>query len=227
VTSEDDARARALLERVIAAKGGLDKLRDIRTIVARQTVTNLTQDGTVDAATTSYIGYPDKFRVETTLPDATLVQVFDGMRLWTRDPQGVRQAPAEAVAEAQRGLQREVVATLVAAADGAVRARLLQDVKGSEGRVQHALELSSPTMNPVVLYVDAATLLIMKQTYSVAGRPGTPLVEETFSDYRPVDGIQIPFAAERRIGAIVVRRQVSDIKINTPIDPALFKRPGA
>ena len=72
--------------------------------------------------------------------------------------------------------------------------------------------------------MDPETQLVTKETY-LADRPAQPLVEETFSDYRSVEGVQVAFAAERRIGTRVVKRRVSDIKINTPLDPALFKRP--
>src|SRR5215471_3386345 len=47
--------ARALLDRVINAMGGLAALRGVKTVVARQTVTSPTPQGTMDAETTSYI----------------------------------------------------------------------------------------------------------------------------------------------------------------------------
>ena len=78
-----------------------------------------------------------------------------------------------------------------------------------------------------MLYVDPETSLIAKQTY-VAGGPGQPLVEELFSDYRPIDGVQIAFTASvRRGGQPMLERRVTDITINAPLDPALFKRPAS
>ena len=53
------------------------------------------------------------------------------------------------------------------------------------------------------------------------------MVEESFSDYRPIDGIQIAFHASRKSGPLVVERRVTDVKINTPIEPALFLRPAS
>ena len=81
-------------------------------------------------------------------------------------------------------------------------------------------------MNPVVLYVDPQTSLITKQAFSAEG-PGFTLVEEQFSDYRPVDGVQIAFKATRKVGDRAVARIVSDVKINAPVDAALFKRPAS
>jgi len=61
----------------------------------------------------------------------------------------------------------------------------------------------------------------------MARTPGRPLVEERFSDYRLVDGIQIAFQAVRKVGSLSVERRVTDLKVNAPIDAALFKRPAS
>ena len=107
---------------------------------------------------------------------------------------------------------------------GAVR--LLPDVKDSEGRVNHALELSASDLNPIVLYVDPETSMIRKRLFA-ANAPGRPVVEEQFSDYRDVDGIQFAFQATQKVGPLSVERKVTDVKINPPIDPMLFKRPAS
>ena len=68
---EDRAEAAALLDRVIAAKGGLDKLRALKTIVARQTQASHRPDGAPSTVeTTNYIEYPNRVRVEAPRGDA-------------------------------------------------------------------------------------------------------------------------------------------------------------
>jgi hypothetical protein len=128
--------------------------------------------------------------------------------------------------EAKNNLRRDVMGLLVSAATGTVRTRLLPDMKNADGELQHLLEFSSNDLNPVVLYIDRGTMLVAKASYA-GSRPGQPLVEERFSDYRPVDGVQIAFVAERRVGSLTVTRRVTGITFNTPLDPALFKRPGS
>jgi zinc protease len=224
-TVSRDESTKALLNRVIAAMGGIETLRGIRNMTAKQTVTNIGPNGPVDAETISYIAYPDRFRVETKVPEGMLVSAFDGTTVWTRDPQGTREAP-EAAADAKSSLRRDVVALLVAAANGTVQARMLQDVRQGS-RVEHTLELVSGDLDPIILAVDAGTLLVTRESYSAAGRGGPALVEELFSDYRPVNGVQVPFAAERRVGRLSVKRRVTDIQINTPLDPSLFRRSGS
>ena len=217
----ETAKAIALLDTVIAAKGGLDTLRAIKTIVAKQTLSNPDSNGKAQAVTTNYIQYPDHFRIET--PDMT--QGFDGTQSWMRDPRGFLHDGGEPLArEARASIRRDVVSLLLAAKDGKLTPRLLPDVKDAEGHLTHTLELSATDLNPIALHVDPATGLIMKQTF-IADSPGRPLVEEKFSDYRPVDGVQIAFHALRKVGSQVVDRRVTEVKINAPLEPGLFTRP--
>jgi len=79
----------------------------------------------------------------------------------------------------------------------------------------------------MVLYVDPETNLVARQAYVAAG-PGRPLIEELFTDYRTVNGVQIAFTANvRQRGQSVVERRVTGIRINVPLDPALFQRPAS
>lgn len=219
---EDRPQALALLDRVIAAKGGLDKLQGIKTIVARQTQASQRPDGESTVETTNYIAYPDHLRVEA----SGQVQAYDGARVWMKDGRGVHDAPEMFVREMAAGLRRDVVALLLAAKDGKLTPRLLPDVKDAEGHLTHTLELSASDLNPIVLYIDPESGMIRKRLYT-ADAPGRPLIEEQFFDYRAVDGIQFAFRATQKAGPMSVERRVTDVKINTPIDPALFTRPAS
>ena len=219
---EEGARATALLDRVIAAKGGLEKLRALKTIVARQTQASQRPEGESKVETTNYIQYPNRFRVEA--PE--IVQGFDGTRSWMQDRRGVRDGAEGQAREAAASLRRDVVALLIAAKDGTLTPRILPDVKDPEGRISHTLELSARDLNPIVLYVDPDSGLIRKRMYT-ADAPGRPVIEEEFSDYRPIDGIQIAFRATQKVGPLSVERRVIDVKVNAPIDAALFQRPAS
>ena len=226
VGRDERTDAKALLDRVIAAMGGLDALRGVKTVIAKQTVQNPGPNGSTDIETTSYIQYPDKFRVEATVPGAVLVSGFDGTTAWTRDPGGARDAPPEMSAEARSNLDRDVIRLLIAAKDEVMSLRLLQDVRNAQGRPERSLELTGKGGSPIVLSIDAESFRVTKQSFS-AGPGGQALVEESFSDYRAVDGVQMPFAAERRVGPLSIKRRVSDIRINRPVDPSLFSRSGS
>ena len=225
IVPQEGEKAKALLDRAIEAKGGLEKLRGIKTIVAKQTLTNPEAPGR-STVTLNYLQYPDRFRIETNAGESAVITAYDGTEAWMKDPRAVRAAPEQVAREARATLRRDSLALLLAAKDGKLTPRILPDVKDASGRVDHALEISGPDLNPIILYIDPATALIRKQVFT-ADVPGRPIVEEQFSDYRAVDGVQIPFTASRKAGPLTLERKVTDIKFNTPIDPTLFKRPAS
>jgi zinc protease len=222
--SDEIQKAKALLTKVIEAKGGVDKLRAVKTIVVKQTLSSPTTPGQRSIETTAFIQYPDRFRTETMMANGMNVQTFDGVAVWSKDASGVHVMPEGVVRDARATLRRDPVTLLLSAVDGSLTPRLLPDVKDANGRLHHALELSAPDFNPVVMLVDTETSQIHKITF-VADTPGRPIVEDEFADYRPVDGLQIAFQAWRRSGTQAIERRITDVKINTPLDPALFRRP--
>jgi len=154
------------------------------------------------------------------------VQAFDGEQVWVRDQRGPREQPESVARQVRTSLRRDVVSLLLAAKSGTLTPRLLPDVKNDAGRIDHVLEVSAPDLNPILLYIDPESSLIGKLAF-IDNAPTRPLVEERFSDYRMIDGIQIPFQGSRQIGSQSVERRTRDVKLNTPIDPSLFKRPGS
>jgi hypothetical protein len=164
-------------------------------------------------------------RVETDTPGGRSVQVYDGSRGWVSSPNGTMDLPRQALAVVESALERDTIALLLAAERGEVRVRLLPDVKDEAGRLHHALEFSSPQLEPVVFQIDPETSRLAKLTYVVPG-PGQPLVEELFSDYKEVNGVQVAHAAQlRQSGKTLLERQVTSVEINTDVPAQLFRRP--
>ena len=223
--ADEVEKAKALLAKAVAAKGGLDTLRAVKTIVVKQTLSNPDMEGDQGFRTTTFIQYPNKFRTETRSPEGGVnVQVFDGTRVWGKDQRGVREQPEEILRDARTTLRRDPIALLLAATDGSVTPRVLPDVQDATGYVRRALELSAPDFNPVVLLINPETSQIDKLTF-VADTSTRPIVEDEFADYRRVAGVQIAFQAWRRSGGQTIARRITDIKINRSLDAALFKRP--
>jgi zinc protease len=221
-----DASAQALVARAVKAKGGLEKLRSVRTIKATSTTTFLGAAKPVDVATTSYIQYPSSFRLDATMPTGQLVQVFHGGEYWIRDARGVITAPEEVATQIRGTVQRDVIGLLLALSDGKLTANRLPDV--IEGARQlHALSVSGAGIKNLTVLLDPATDLVLAQRYQAQGVNGSPsAVEETFSDYRDVDGLQVAFAAGvKRDGQPFVNRRVHSFEYNVPLDSTLFTRP--
>jgi zinc protease len=220
-----DAPASRLIQRAIDAKGGLERLRAVRTARADTQTTLVTSDGRVQTASSTYIAYPDRYRVEAVLPSGRLVQVYAGGDAWVRGPNGLAEASPAERERFRAGAKRDIISLLLRAERGEVAARALPEVRDGAQRLQ-VLELAPGTSDAVTLFLDPATALVVKQRYTSNGPAGPAESEEVFSDYRVVDGIQVAFrAVVRQAGATVVEREVTRFAINIPLDDALFRKP--
>jgi zinc protease len=222
--------AEDLIAQAVKAKGGLDKLRSIKTVKATSTTTLFGSQGNVaEFESTSYIRYPSAFRIDADTPSGQLVQVFNSGDYWIESERGVF-TPAEPIADQIRGtVVRDVIGVLLAITDGRVRIKRLADVvdRHSGGRALPVVEVSGPGVEPFSMLIDPDTGLILAERYRTpAGRGAWLPVEEAFSDYRSVDGLQIAFeAVARREGQVVLNRRVRSFEYNVPLDPALFTKP--
>jgi zinc protease len=227
IAAEEGAAAIAVIDKAIATKGGLEKLRSIKSITAITRASMATPDGSLEADTTTYLQYPNRMRVETTLKGFTIIQTFDGAKAYVKDRSGTHEVAERQIKELEATFKRDTIAALLAAHDRQLRSRLLPPVKDEAGQVHQAVELSGPGLEPVIVYVDPDNGQVAKLAYIVNG-PGQPLVEEIFSDHRIVDGVQVAFTARvRQAGRPVLERRIREIKINAPLDPALFQRPAS
>jgi hypothetical protein len=183
-----------------------------------------TEAGRVDVPSTTSIRYPGSFRVDARFPAGPVTQVFDAGEYWIHDARGTREAPPALAAEIRSNVQRDAVAMLLALVEGRMSATRT-DGGGDRGK-RPAVRIESPGARPVTLVFDPGTFLLATQRYDVTGPPAESM-EETYSDYRAVDGVQVAFKAViRRNGAPFLERTVQTIEFNVPLDPGLFAKPG-
>lgn len=218
-----DEEAARLIDKAVRGKGGLEKLKGIRTVRAVSDVIADTTGGPVRVSTTIRVRYPGQFRVDTELPSGPLVQVFDRGRTWVRDAAGVRELSGEAAEAMRRSIVRDDIALLVALSEGRVPARRLPDVE-VDGRMMPALRADLKASGPVTLVFDPQTGLIVRQRYPAGMAAGS--IEETLSDYRDVSGLQVAFSVTRvHPGEPPLTRLLRTFEYNVPLDPSVFSRP--
>ncbi len=79
--------------------------------------------------------------------------------------------------------------------------------------------------NPITEYISTKSFLILKRemTVAIGGGDSGALMTEIYSDYRPVDGVMIPFKTIQRsagFGEVVI--QLKDIKFDVSLPDAIF-----
>jgi zinc protease len=225
VSREDWEKVRSVLDPAVAAAGGLDALRGVKTIRATAKTVMQTPGGPMRATTRTYVQYPGRMRVDATLPSGEVVQAYSDGQAWLKDTAGIRDAPTPMRDEFAQGLRRDWIALFLAVADNRVLGRVLPDEKGLAGRPLRVVELWSDGLSPTRVAVDAETRLIAWVSYQTGGPGGRVTVKESFDDYRDVTGIRIPFTAVvRRDNAVLLERTLTDVQINVTIPPTFFQK---
>jgi zinc protease len=211
-----------LIEKAIAAKGGLALLRSITTVKSTSDMVFATPRGKAKINATAYVRYPGQFRVDAEGPDGLRIQTFDNGAGWIGDGKQFEDAPPVIVRAMQAGVQRDTVALLLALADKRITGRRVADVT-VDGAPMPALEVDLSAAGRVTLVFDPKSGLLVHQRF---GGDGEPLTDERFSEYRPVQGLQVAHRATvRRENAPPFDRIVRTFEINVPIDPTFFKKP--
>jgi hypothetical protein len=215
--------ASELIARAVRGKGGLARLKAIRTIQAESDTIVEAQGKKLTIPTTIRIRYPGGFRIDSRMPAGQVSQVFDSGTFWIQDSRGTNVAPA-AAAESMRGnVQRDAIGLLLALADGRVKARRASDL-AVDGRMLPVLDVDLKPGGPLMLVIDPESGLIVRERYPAPDAAGQ--VEERFADYRDVDGVKVAFAvtvAHPQLGEVV--RIMRKVAFNVPLDPDIFARP--
>ncbi len=223
VSREEWDKVRGVVEPAIAAAGGLDALRAVKTIRATARTVMQTPEGPMRATTRTYVEYPGRMRVDATLPAGEVVQAYVDGQAWLKDPRGIRDAPTPMRDEFAQGLRRDWIALFLAVADNRVLGRVLPEEKGLAGRPLQVVELWSTELSPVRVAIDAGTRLVAWVSYQTGAPGGRVTVRESFDDYRDVAGIRIPFTAVvRRDNAVMLDRTITDVQINVTFPPGFF-----
>jgi hypothetical protein len=217
-----DGRAKILLDQAVKAKGGLAKLQGIKTVKVEGTLTYASAGKPIPFAFANYIEYPDRFRVDAETPAGRVTQVSANGKYWIADAAGTSQElDAAKSAPIRAAIERDIVRLLIGAAKGTLSVSTVDTP--SEDPLVGALEISGGGMTPVTLLINRDNGLIEMARYD-AGAEGR--ATETYSDYRNVNGIQVPFHTVVRRGALTpIERDVKTIRFNVALDAALFARP--
>jgi zinc protease len=225
-TKEEWDAARAVVARAVAAAGGEPALRAVMTVSATAETVLFTPDGPLKAITKTLVAYPDRVRVDALTPEGFLVQVYSAGHAWIADKHGPRDAGEAMRREFDLGARRDWIRLMVDAIDERLTGWRVADETGTGGRALHVVELWNDEQPPVRLAVDAGSGRLERLSRQVPGPFGRETIMESFSDFRVVSGLLVPFkAVTRRDNAPVLERIVLELKINPALEPGVFDKP--
>jgi outer membrane lipoprotein-sorting protein len=207
-----------LIARNLQARGGLSAIKAAQTLKMTARFSNLG----MEMPMTMYAKRPNLTRKELTISGQKIVFVFDGDKAWQINPLQGPPAPVD-VTGPELAMIRQESDFDSPFVDYKTRGYTIAfaGTETIDGRLLHHLKV---TRNGATqdCYLDAATGL---EARTVNQSPMGQLVQE-FLDYRPIQGVQMPFLIRTlQNGARVAEIKIDSIEINSAIDDGLFKKP--
>lgn len=209
--------AESLIEKNIAARGGIDKLRAIKSVRMQG---KLRFGGGIEAIANSVAVAPDKVRFEMSLQGLTAVNAWDGRDAWAIQPFQGRRDPQRVSAEDSKGLIRaaDIAGPLVdwKAKGNKVEYLGTEDIDGTDA---HKLRVTFKDGDSQVLFLDPDHFLEIRVEDHQIVRGQEQVSATDVGEYAQVDGVYFAFDQGQM--------QIDSIELNVPVDAAIFSFPTA
>lgn len=218
------------LDDIIAAnlksKGGLEAIKSTTTVRMAGSVVARDPNGKEMSGTMTMVAKrPNLMRRDATVAGQRMINAFDGTSLWmamgARPPQVV---PGPQAAYAQQDAEFDSV--FVDYKEKGHKIELVgKDTAG--GKPVYHLRVTKKGGPPQDFYLDAETGLEKKISMSLQAPGGLPMTSVTeFSDYRNVDGRQVPFLTRQlQNGTVTATITLDKVEFNVPVENSFFAMP--
>jgi zinc protease len=218
-----------LVEKAVQAFGGASAVDALSAYEETGTMAIETPQGGLQLKTTLVFAFPDRIRQEMATPMGQIVMVASPKGAFIQTPKGTQPMPDSQKARLEKDLKRSPIILLRQRKAAGFKATATGPGKAGETAVELvSVEAGGET---TTLGIEAATGRILSTTYRGEGPSGAPgTIVETFSDFRPVSGLTLPFktvstfngqpATSATTDSIIVNGKIDDAKFEAPAAPA-------
>jgi zinc protease len=221
---ESNPEGKALAAKVAEALGGEAKLQSVKALKSNFTLTQQ-QGGAVPVETT--IVFPDHLKADLQTPQgAVSIVVTPDSAFMAAGGMGVRDMPASRKDENLEQIRRDLIYIGQHVNDPAFSFT----ASGSDKIGSTELAIVDVTGPGVTMrwFVHPQSGKIVRESYKAMGQSGPVDSETDFSDWKVVEGLNLPFhRANKQSGQDSSSVQFTSIQINPAVDPKIFQKPAA
>jgi zinc protease len=224
---ESNPEGKALAAKVVQALGGAEKLNGVKALKSAFTVDQKTGPMAGQIQAESTIVYPDHMKVDMTMPQGSFsIVVTPAAAFVESGGQVVQELPPSRREDSMAQIHRDLIYIGQHVSDPAFTFAASGNEKS--GDVNTAIvDVSGPGVD-MRWFVDPQSGKIIRETYQSMGRSGPENSETAFSDWRPVNGLNIPFhRANKQNGQDSNTTQFTSFELNPQVDPKIFEKPAS
>ena len=225
--TQSDPKARALVEKFVSSIGGAEKLASVKALHQKLVSTQQTPQGSITFNNDLTVQFPDKLRavvIAGSLPGEMLIVVSPTSAFMSMTGAGTREMPSPMKQDRLNTLKRDWIAIAQHAADPAY----VFTLGGTEKVGAAEAQIVNVTGNGISVKwaLDPQSARLLQVSYQDVGQRGPVQRVIAYSDWRPVDGITVPF--QRSVtddGQPSSTEQIQSYQINPALDARLFEKP--
>ncbi len=176
---------------------------------------------------TTRIVFPDRYRQDISLPGGSLATILGPEGAFLVPSQGGSiPLPEEQRLEIEMAIMRNPVALLKTRRDKTFMTLGAGSGESDGKRVELLTVLSGGESTTLSLDMQTGRIMRMRYTHRDAQAVEREMIEVIYSDFRPVDGLTYPFAAEGTVeGGVSFSNRLESLIINGAVDLSLFVPP--
>jgi photosynthetic reaction center cytochrome c subunit len=206
----------AILAKFAQAKGGEDALQKINTRVIQLDETRNGQTSSI----TAYQKAPGEMYSVINGPQGNVTTFTDGMHAWVTTSQGSFEANGFDAIVLGSEAQMDPIAVL----QNFKNKRLRGQAKIGDA-MTYVVQATNPAGLAEFLFFDQQSGLLVRRSIRDRTIFGVLPVEADYSDFRPTDGVNIPYKIAWYTNGQTETFDVKDVKDNAPVDDSKFAPP--
>ena len=223
-TAESAAKGAGLFAKVVEGLGGVENVEKVKALQSVFDLTTKTPQGEMTFKVVSTFSLPDRVHQAMDTPMGEITVVLTDTEGFVKMPQGVSQLPESRRADMAKSIKRHHINLVQHRDDPDLELQHL----GQETVDGANLEVLLVTMgeDELRLFVEPSTGHVLRQTYRGQSNTGPGEFVVSFSDFREVDGLMLPFQWRTVFnGEQSESRVFEQISVNPEVDAALFASP--
>ena len=224
---ESNPEGKALAARVVQALGGADHINSVKSLKSAFTLEQKTgpMPGQIQAEST--IVYPDHMKVDMTMQQGSFSMIITPTAAFvTSGGQVVQELPPSRRDDSMAQIRRDLIYIAQHVSDPAFTFAASGTEKSGDVNTA-VVDVSGPGVD-MRWFVDPQSGRIVRETYKSTGRSGPENTETTFSDWRSVEGLNLPFhRTNKQNGEDSSTAQFTSVQLNPQVDPKVFEKPAS
>ncbi|MEW6051583.1 MAG: pitrilysin family protein [Candidatus Zixiibacteriota bacterium] len=227
ITPENLKKGKELLDKAVAAHGGLTGFKKVKAVAVKGTFTIATPQGDFPLAMEALTVYPDKSRQVATMMGQKMYDIRDGGIGWKSGAMGkLTEKTADDLKEDDQETARNTVYIFMTSDKPKYQAVYDGSGEANGSKVEFVTLIDVSSAPICRLALDAKSLQLVAKSYWGKSPFGEGTIEDLYSDFKTVNGLTLPMSTASSLdGKKFGTMQAVEFTVNPEIPAGSFEKP--